>query len=477
MAPAVPDMAWRRYYATVTRFGDASMGVLGHSGYPDVTICPECSLFWPGELLPPESIARLRGTMVWSTLAGTGTWSYSPLGYKRNEMLRFNDTSKCAEPPSVVDTRDYPRMFVTTQKLWMYVDGTLASASPKALTSFFLPLDPLIPNLPTCNVPGTESLRWLTGRTSAANVEHGGGNAVHLICRDDVNPTIIKEVVYLMGGTYHFQDDGVCPDAGVPVTDVAEKMVAPHWDDPAAPTQGFWDDIGVADLKRSRVNANAVVLLDGSIVEVGGTGKNAAGVCVPRQTAEMYRPPEVFEELQGLTASQNPWLLLCTQLLVRQYHSVALLLPDGSVLTAGGTYDGEGYPAADARWRVEIYKPPYFFKTPRPSIVGIDDPVLGGGAVQPFAKSVLVTVRSRPGTGPKRLALLGSGSVTHAGDMNQRYVELKTLQETQVNSNTWDVTVQWPDDGFVAPPGWYLLTVVDDDDIPSVAKWVQITMP
>jgi hypothetical protein len=98
---------------------------------------------------------------------------------------------------------------------------------------------------------------------------------------------------------------------------------------------------------------------------------------------------------------------------------------------------------------------------------------LGG---DPIDVTVHFNIAQPPGGGDAaaRFALIRNGSTTHAFDQNQRYVQLQAT----VFSTAWpDVTyfITPPVDGFEAPPGNYLLTVVDKDQHPSEGLWVRVT--
>jgi galactose oxidase len=96
-----------------------------------------------------------------------------------------------------------------------------------------------------------------------------------------------------------------------------------------------------------RLWANSVVLADGTVLVVGGGATSHYGG--PILTPEIYNP------------ATRTWTEMAAQTAPRMYHSTALLLPDGRVLSAGqssGKYENTG----------EIFSPPYLFKGARPVI-------------------------------------------------------------------------------------------------------------
>jgi len=134
----------------------------------------------------------------------------------------------------------------------------------------------------------------------------------------------------------------------------------------------------------------------------------------------------------------------------RMYHSTALLLPDGRVVTAGGESTG--------RLRAQIYSPPYLYKGSRPAITANPDQVGYGDSFSVGTDT----------SGVSSVSLIRPSGVTHAIDMNQRYVPLSFTQSGST------LTVTGPPSANHAPPGYYMLIVKDAAGTPSVARWVHI---
>src|SRR6266852_2683186 len=146
----------------------------------------------------------------------------------------------------------------------------------------------------------------------------------------------------------------------------------------------------------------------------------------------------------------------------RKYHSTALLLTDGRVLVAGGgapPYPGSGLDQPSA----EIYSPPYLFKGARPVISSAPTGYITYGS------NFFVETPDAGSIG--KVALLRLGAVTHAIDMGQRYLSL-TFQQI-----SGGLTVQAPSTSNLAPPGYYLLFILNTSGVPSVAKFVKFPGP
>jgi len=108
-----------------------------------------------------------------------------------------------------------------------------------------------------------------------------------------------------------------------------------------------------------RRQLNATILADGTVLITGGTSAcgfaNEAGAVF---AAERWNP-------SGGTDGQGAWTTMASMRVKRVYHSTAILLPDGRVLSAGGTAGTHG--VVNNR-NAEIYSPPYLFNGPRPTI-------------------------------------------------------------------------------------------------------------
>ena len=158
----------------------------------------------------------------------------------------------------------------------------------------------------------------------------------------------------------------------------------------------------------------------------------------PAYPAEMWDP------------ATGSWSTMASFTVFRGYHSIALLLPDGRVLSAGGELGG---PTA------EVYSPPYLFKGSRPTISSAPVSVAYG---QSFF------VGTPNATSISKITMIALGTVTHGFNMGQRIVRPAFSQ----GSGGLNVTA--PASGNVAPPGYYMLFILNSSGVPSVAKMVQI---
>ncbi|MBW3605875.1 MAG: DUF1929 domain-containing protein [Actinobacteria bacterium] len=196
-----------------------------------------------------------------------------------------------------------------------------------------------------------------------------------------------------------------------------------------------------------RAWSDATVLADGQVLVSGGASRNQQLEYATNQV-EIWNP-ETGRWRTGPAASK-----------ARLYHSTSILLPDGSVLTAGG-----GPPGPVTNLNAEIYYPPYLFAqdgsgqlAQRPRIMSVGE--VGYGTALP--------VRVADAGRVSKIAMIRTGSVTHSFDMDQRFMELDFTQSGD------QLTVRGPRNANVAPPGRYLLFVFDEHGVPSVAEILQL---
>ncbi len=213
------------------------------------------------------------------------------------------------------------------------------------------------------------------------------------------------------------------------------------------------DVAATASMKRGRTNLNATLLADGTVFVNGG---NTSGTNFDDTTSvyssELWNP--ATGEWQLGAVAQKP----------RNYHAVSILLPDGRVLTGGGGGCGAcGVNHQD----IEMYYPPYLFKKDGSGLLAERPQITEAPSTMSYHKSYVLTT-SKPKS-IEKVALVALGSVTHSFNMNQRYVPLT------IESKTDSVlSVTSPSNANLAPPGYYLLFVIDSGGVPSVARIVQM---
>src|SRR5438552_7374550 len=200
-------------------------------------------------------------------------------------------------------------------------------------------------------------------------------------------------------------------------------------------------------MSQPRIEMNATILPNGKVLAVGGS-TNDEDAATASLKADFYDP------------TTNTFSSAGANVYPRLYHSGSLLLPDATVMVAGGNPARGSY-----EQHIEIYSPPYLFNTDgslatRPAITSLTPNAFGyGGAFQvftPAAASIASVVLVRP------------GAQTHAFDMDQRLVGLSFTAGTGV------LNVTAPPNGNIAPPGYYMLFALTSAGVPSVASFVYL---
>ncbi|MFF8813491.1 galactose oxidase-like domain-containing protein [Streptomyces pactum] len=196
---------------------------------------------------------------------------------------------------------------------------------------------------------------------------------------------------------------------------------------------------------------SSVILPDDTVLTTNGSGgyRGRGGSNVLR--AEVYDP------------RSNTSRRVADPLVGRNYHSGALLLPDGRVMTFGSDSlfaDRANTRPGTFQQQIDLYSPPYLYRGERPRITGpARSEVKRGGTA---------TFRTRTTTRIAKARLIRPGSFTHVTNVEQKSIAL-TFRATARG-----VTVTLPDDPSLVPPGWYMLHVVDARGVPSEAVWVKV---
>ena len=201
-------------------------------------------------------------------------------------------------------------------------------------------------------------------------------------------------------------------------------------------------------MSQPRIEMNGTILPNGKVLATGGS-TNDEDTATASLNADLYDPNTNSFSSAGKNA------------FARLYHSGSLLLPDATVMLLGGNPARGTY-----EQHLEIYSPAYLFNVDgspaaRPTISSLSSVNFGYGAgfqVQtPDAANITSVVLVRP------------GAPTHAFDMDQRLVGLSYTSGAGV------LSVTAPPNGNIAPPGYYMLFLVNSGGVPSLARFVQLS--
>ncbi|CBY00935.1 similar to ricin-type beta-trefoil lectin domain/galactose oxidase domain protein [Plenodomus lingam JN3] len=244
------------------------------------------------------------------------------------------------------------------------------------------------------------------------------------------------------GGATDYENDPAHPNAHI-IT-----LNTPKTSPPVQKTQS---------MTHARSFANAVVLPDGTVLVTGGQA-----FAKPFTDDASAMEPELWSPSTGTWTRLNPMTI------PRNYHSVAILLPDATVFNGGGGLCGTctmygGTPASN-HFDAEIFVPPYLLNAD------------GTRRSRPVITRVAATVRLGASLGVETsvavvgFALVRFGSATHTVNTDQRRIALVMGG----SGNSYSVTI--PGDAGVALPGFWLLFAMDASGTPSVGKVVKVTL-
>ena len=231
---------------------------------------------------------------------------------------------------------------------------------------------------------------------------------------------------------------------GDPPTRSAEvidlNQAAPAWR--SVPGMGF-----------ARRQMNATILADGKILVTNGTsGPGFNDVTQAVREAELWNP------------ATGSWTTMAREGVGRTYHSASLLLPDGRVLSSGSG-EGGGVSYANSQFTAQVFSPPYLFDADgtlaeRPIIASAPSTISYGSSF---------TVETPDAATVTRGSLIRLSSVTHAFNQSQLIYPL-----TFSAGGPTSVQASGPTNGNLAPPGPYLLFLLNSQGVPSVAKVVTV---
>jgi len=238
--------------------------------------------------------------------------------------------------------------------------------------------------------------------------------------------------------------DGRAVAVGVNRTSQPAAAMTEYYD----PGSGQWTAGTSPSLVRSQ--AEVVYLPDGRLLVAAGD-KGFTGGGEP-DVLGIVRRCDLFDPVSGT------WRRLADLQWYREYHAVTLLVPDGRVLTTGGTRIKFQFGPTSAD--IEAYSPPYLFRGVRPRI--------SNPASKSFARGATVTFDVFPATRLTCAVLVGVQSHTHWLDAGiPRRLELLVTQLGRV------AEVTFPSDPDMLPVGWYMLFGMVDD-IPSEALLLRV---
>ncbi len=216
-----------------------------------------------------------------------------------------------------------------------------------------------------------------------------------------------------------------------------------------------WNPSALPAMAQARDRGNVVILPNGMLFVIGGYTDDAAQA--------FNLTPEVLVN--------NQWSPMAAHAGGRAYHSCAILLPDGRILSCGG----EG-----RSWDYQIWSPPYLTVPGLTRPQGVQLWYTSGGLISDNAigaitwNGVYRASWSTPmpmGVAVEKIVMMRPMAQTHHDDGGQRYVELTSWTVEDAEDSRY---FKAPVSRFHAPPGWYMVFLVTNQGVPANAVWVHL---
>ena len=220
----------------------------------------------------------------------------------------------------------------------------------------------------------------------------------------------------------------------------------------------------IQKLRHARYYVYPVLLPDKTVLVIGGKTGKKGHLHLPDSShmdhnhthpREIEHHPDAVLEPELFTPKDQKWKPMADMKVDRLYHSNALLLPDGRVMTAGSNPQ-----RTLNELRIEIFRPPYLYKGDRPIIRKYPKNISYGKTFE---------LECHQSQDIIDIALIRPTVTTHCVNTEQRYVGLKFSSK---DSNTLTVTL--PSNKNLVPPGYYLLFILNNEGVPSIAPFVQV---
>ena len=233
-------------------------------------------------------------------------------------------------------------------------------------------------------------------------------------------------------------------------------------------TGAAWE---MESMPQGRGMVEGTLLPDGTVVWLNGANLGAQGFGLaqdPTLEALLYTPT---------APSGQRFQTLASSTIARLYHSVSLLLLDGTLMVAGSNPVQMPILEPDAgdpyvtEFRVEIYVPPYLQgdnANKRPTNIK-----LSSTTVKPDGSTFPLTFTAPAGAQNVSVVLYHGGFVTHSLHMGHRMLNLDSTGWV-AGATSQSLTVTGPPNNNVAPPGPYVVYVLCDG-VPGIGQFVSVS--
>jgi galactose oxidase len=286
----------------------------------------------------------------------------------------------------------------------------------------------------------SKNMNWYNVSSSSGSYTSAGARAADgdAMCGNAVMFDAVSGSILSAGGSPSYQDSNATPNAHlIKLGNVGAAATVTK-----LPSMAY-----------ARAFANAVVLPDGTVLVVGGQSYP-----IPFTDTTPAFPAELFDP------KTNTWRTMASIAVPRTYHSIALLLPDATVVAGGGGLCGTG--CVQNHFDLQVFSPPYLFNSD------------GTRATRPVISSVSATqilpgasLKITTAQGVASFSLVRYGSATHTVNTDQRRVPLSAAS---VVGLTYTITL--PTDPGVLVPGYWMLFAINSAGVPSVATTIKVLL-
>ena len=402
-------------------------------------------MFCNGMVVLPDG----RAFIVGGTLQTAPNGGYSPFYGSPKASIFDPATTTFTDQPDMAHGRWYPTVTTLSDGRVMAFSGfdengqitntavefftVGAGWSTQYIANWTPPLYPRLHLLPSGNV-------FYSGETNTTRMFNPSGESWTTVANTvyGITRTYGSAVLLPLTPANHYDPRVIIMGGGNPGTATTETI------DLGASTPAW---VAGPKMSEPRIEMNATLLPNGKVLALGGS-LNDEDTTTASLHADLYDPASnTFS-----SAGQNAY--------PRLYHSVSLLLPDATVWFAGGNPERGSYEP-----HMEIYQPAYLFNSngtlaTRPTISSAPSSISYGA---PF------TVQTPNAANISSVVLMRDGAVTHAFDMDQRQVGMA------FTAGTGSLTVTAPPNPNIAPPGYYMLFLLNSSGVPSVASFIQLS--
>ena len=411
--------------------GYGSLEVVGVAAEVPFTGLPNTSIFDPGTEsfvdLAPTAHGRWYPTMTElndGRMMTTGGLNDSDGNYNNTSEI-WDGEKWSAEIAGNPNIPDFPGFgFPLYPRMHLLPTGHVFYAAPSSATLDFDPSSQTWTLVAWTNYPGPND----------PNGERTYGSSVLLPLTPQNN---YSPKVMIMGGD----------NPGTNTTELIDLSPAGFQISASCPTFApCW--VQGPKMAQSRVEMEATILPNGKILVDGGSAKDEDASTASLK-AEIYDP------------ATNSFSPAGSNAFPRLYHNVQLLLPDGTVAITGGN------PAQGVfENHIEIYQPSYLFNGDGSLATR---PTIGANAPASITYAGSFNLPTPDASSIASVVLMKAGSVTHSFDMDQRYVGLS------FTAGSGSLTITGPPNSNIAPPGYYMLFLLNQAGTPSIASWVQVS--